>query len=297
MGSIKTTDTSGPQDGGSHVPDGSEIREGVRAVVRGKVWLVGAGPGDPELLTLKAVRALSEAEVVAYDELVSEEILALAPATAERIPVGRRAGGCRHHEARIHPAVIARAMEGRTVVRLKGGDPFVFGRGGEEAEELAAARIPFEVVPGISAALGAAASTNIPLTHRDAAASVTLATAHLASDDPEEAARFVSSLPHDGTLVLYMGLGTLGRTLGALVAHGRAASTPAAAVSRATRVDQRVVTGTLGTLAALVAEAALPSPTLIIVGDVVAHAVVSPASFAGAALEVGDPGVIRRRGA
>jgi uroporphyrin-III C-methyltransferase len=274
----------------------SSLRDGVRPIRRGKVWLVGAGPGDPELLTLKAVRALGEADVVAYDELVSEAILALAPAHAERIPVGRRARGCRHHEARIHPLVLERAMEGRTVVRLKGGDPLVFGRGGEEAEELAAARIPFEIVPGISAALGAAASTHIPLTHRDAAQSVTFATAHLANregahreeDRDEEALRFVASLPPDGTLVLYMGLGTLERTLAAMVANGRSPETPAAAISRATLPDQRVVKGTLRTLAALVAEASLAAPTLIIVGDVVARAVESPAACAsvvGASLE------------
>jgi len=146
---------------------GAEIREdGVRPVRRGKVWLVGAGPGDPELLTLRAHRLVAGASVVAYDELVPEAILALVPPRAERIAVGRRAGGCRHHEARIHPLVVLRALEGHDVVRLKGGDPFVFGRGGEEAEELAAARVPFEVVPGVSAALGAAASAHIPLTLR-----------------------------------------------------------------------------------------------------------------------------------
>src|ERR1700733_10348284 len=136
----------------------SERQEGVRAVLRGKVWLVGAGPGDPELLTVRAHRLLTQARVVAFDELVSPAVLALVPADAERIPVGRRAGGCRHHEARIHPLIVVRALEGRDVVRVKGGDPFVFGRGGEEGEELEAARVPFEVVPGISAAMGAAAS-------------------------------------------------------------------------------------------------------------------------------------------
>src|SRR5271165_5295135 len=156
---------------------------GVRLIRRGKVWLVGAGPGDPELLTVRAHRLLASARVVAYDELVAPEILAIAPDDAERIPVGRRAKGCRHHEARIHPLVIERALEGKDVVRLKGGDPFVFGRGGEEAEELAAARIPFDVVPGISAALGAAASAHIPLTHREASQSVTFATAHGAGED------------------------------------------------------------------------------------------------------------------
>src|ERR1019366_344802 len=158
-------------------------RDGVRQVRRGRVWLVGAGPGDPELLTVRAHRLITGAGVLAYDELVSPAILALAPASAERIPVGRRAAGCRHHEARIHPLVVLRALAGHEVVRLKGGDPMVFGRGGEEAEELEAARVPFEVVPGISAALGAAASAGIPLTHRDCASSVTLATAHAAGPD------------------------------------------------------------------------------------------------------------------
>ena len=254
------------------------LREGVRAIRRGKVWLVGAGPGDPELLTIKAARVIAGADVLAYDELVSDEILALAPASAERIPVGRRAGGCRHHEARIHPAVIERALEGHRVVRLKGGDPFIFGRGGEEAEELAAARVPFEIVPGISAALGAAASTHIPLTHRDVAASVTFATAHLATD--AEGPAFVASLPPRGTLVLYMGLGGLERTFAALITHGRPPETPAAAISRATLPDQRVVKGTLATLPARVRDAALPAPTLLIIGEVVARAVESPAMTA-----------------
>src|SRR6185312_5047192 len=141
-----------------------------------------------ELLTVKAARVLARAQVVAYDELVPSAILDLARRDAERIPVGRRARGCRHHEARIHPAVIERALAGLDVVRVKCGDPYVFGRGGEEAEELAAARVPFEVIPGVTAALGAAASAHVPLTHRDCASSVTFATAHLASDDPDEAA-------------------------------------------------------------------------------------------------------------
>src|SRR5580693_1753973 len=161
----------------------SSQADGVRVIRRGKVWLVGAGPGDVELLTVRAHRLLAVARVVAHDELVSPAVLAVAPPDAELIAVGRRAGGCRHHEARIHPLVLERALEGKDVVRLKGGDPLVFGRGGEEAEELAAARIPFEFVPGISAALGAAATANIPLTHRECSASVTLVTAHAAQGD------------------------------------------------------------------------------------------------------------------
>lgn len=241
----------------------------------GKVWLVGAGPGDPELLTLKAVRALREADVVAYDELISDEILAMAPPHAERIPVGRRANGCRHHDEKIHPIVIERALEGRVVVRLKGGDPMIFGRGGEEAEELAAAGVPFEIVPGISAALGAAASTGIPLTHREAAASVTFATAHASKGDGDP--KLAVTVPITGTVVLYMGLGRLAETAASLIAAGRAPSTPVAVVSHATRPTQRTVTGTLDTIVERVAAAALPGPALIVVGDVVARAVASAA--------------------
>jgi uroporphyrin-III C-methyltransferase len=215
-------------------------QDGVRVVRRGKVWLVGAGPGDPDLLTVKALRLVSRAKVLAYDELVSPEILALAPASAERIPVGRRAAGCRHHEARIHPLVVLRALDGNEVVRLKGGDPFVFGRGGEEAEELAAARVPFEVVPGISAALGAAASTGIPLTHREVSSSVTFATAHAAEGEPD-----LRIGVQEGTVVFYMGLGRLEMTCESIIAGGRRGETPAAVVSHATRPDQKMVVGTL----------------------------------------------------
>jgi uroporphyrin-III C-methyltransferase len=251
--------------------------EGVRAIQRGKVWLVGAGPGDPELLTIRAHRLITQARVVAFDELVSPAVLALAPADAERIPVGRRAGGCRHHEARIHPLVVVRAVEGQDVVRLKGGDPFVFGRGGEEAEELEAARVPFEVVPGISAALGAAASAGIPLTHRECASSVTLATAHAQSEDGEPLPNGEGALT-EGTMVFYMGLGRIEATCAALIAAGRAAATPAAAVSRATLPDQRVVVGTLGNVAERVRAARLEAPALLIVGQVVARRVTSPAA-------------------
>jgi uroporphyrin-III C-methyltransferase len=246
----------------------------------GKVWLVGAGPGDPELLTLKAARALAEADVVAYDELISEQILAMAPAHAERIPVGRRANGCRYHEDKIHPVVIERAHEGKIVVRLKGGDPMVFGRGGEEAEELAAAGIPFEVVPGISAALGASAATGIPLTHREAAASVTFATAHAAKDDGDP--KLAVTVPITGTVVLYMGLGRLAQTARDLINAGRSPETPVAVIAHATRPTQRTVIGTLETIADDVARAALPAPALIVVGEVVGRAVASPVPLAAA---------------
>jgi uroporphyrin-III C-methyltransferase len=248
--------------------------EGVRTRVRGKVWLVGAGPGDPELLTVKAARVLAEADVVCHDELVSHAILDLAPTRAERIPVGRRARGCVHNADRIHPVVIERALEGKRVVRLKGGDPFVFGRGGEEAEELAAARVPFEIVPGISAALGAAASTGIPLTHRDASASVTLATAHASRGDGDP--DLARTVPDAGTVVLYMGLGRLAETVRALVAAGRGLDTKVAVIEKATLPDQRVVDGTLADIDARVREAGIEPPALVIVGDVVGRRVESP---------------------
>jgi uroporphyrin-III C-methyltransferase len=250
--------------------------DGVRPIRRGKVWLVGAGPGDPELLTVRAHRLLASAAVVAYDELVPAGVLAIAPASAERIPVGRRAGGCRHHEARIHPLIVERALEGKDVVRLKGGDPFVFGRGGEEAEELAAARIPFEVVPGISAALGAAAAAGIPLTHRECAAGVTLVTAHAARAGEGEL-DLLASVPREGTLVFYMGLGRLEETCAALVVGGRSPETPAAVMSRATLPGARLVVGTIATIAARARESNLEAPALLVVGEVVTRRVESPA--------------------
>jgi uroporphyrin-III C-methyltransferase len=252
--------------------------DGVRPVRRGKVWLVGAGPGDPELLTVRAHKLVVSARIVAFDELVAPAILALVPADAERIAVGRRAGGCRHHEARIHPLIVVRALEGKDVVRLKGGDPFVFGRGGEEAEELAAARVPFEVVPGVSAALGAAASTGIPLTHRDCASSVTLATAHAAGEEGAGAPHLLANVPPTGTVVFYMGLGRIEATCRVLVAGGRPPHTPAAVVSRATFPDERMVAGTLADIAVRAREAALEAPALLVVGEVVARRVVSPAA-------------------
>ena len=247
---------------------------GVRLAPRGRVFLVGAGPGDPELLTIRAHRLLSNADVVAYDELVAPEILALAPPGAELIPVGRRRGTCPEAPA-IHPLVLERALAGRDVVRIKGGDPMIFGRGGEEAAQLAALHIPFELVPGVSAALGAASTAGIPLTHRDASSSVSFVTAHKKHDaeDDDDLARRV---PREGTVVLYMGLSTLRETARTLIAAGRAPSTPVAVVSHATLPTQREVIADLATIADAVDAAALPAPALVIVGDVVDRRVVSP---------------------
>jgi len=271
------TEPSGAHRAGDASDSGDARRDGT-----GTVWLVGAGPGDPELLTVRAHRLITAASIVAYDELVSPEILGLAPRDAELVPVGRRGGGCRHHDAKIHPRVVELALAGRDVVRLKGGDPFVFGRGGEEAEELAAAGIAFGVVPGISAALGAAASLHVPLTHRACASSVTFATGHAAEPPPGGGARSSGpdgepSAPSRGTYVFYMGIAQLEERVAELVRAGFRPSTPAAVVASATTPRERSVVGTLETIAPLVRAADLRPPALVIVGEVVARRVASPA--------------------
>lgn len=238
-----------------------------KAIPRGHVHLVGAGPGDPDLLTLHAHRLITTARILAYDELVSREVLDLAP-QAEKIAVGRRKGTAPNAPS-IHPDIVARALAGHDVVRLKGGDPMIFGRGAEEAAELASLRIPFSIVPGISAALGAAASTGIPLTHRDAASAVTFATSQLRGGETRS---LLDRVPREGTVVLYMGMSTLREVASRLVAEGhRDPHTPVAVVSHATLPDERSVTGTLATIADAVENAALPAPALVIIGDVVAH--------------------------
>jgi uroporphyrinogen III methyltransferase / synthase len=241
----------------------------VRKGARGTVFLVGAGPGNPELLTVRAHALVTSARIVAHDELVSEAILALVPQGAELIRVGRRRGTSPEAPA-MHPAVLARALDGLDVVRLKGGDPLVFGRGGEEAEQLDALGIPFEIVPGVSAALGAAASTGIPLTHRDAASSVTFATGH-GRHDP-------TGSPGGGTIVFYMGLATLRETARALIVEGRDAHTPVAVISHATLSTERTVIATLDAIADAVESASLEAPAIVIVGDVVARRVVPSAA-------------------
>ncbi len=229
----------------------------------GRVALVGAGPGDPGLLTVRALELLRSAEVVAYDELVSEAILALVPAGIELLAVGRRSGRG-HTDYRLHPDVLARAREGKAVVRLKAGDPMVFGRGAEEAEELVAAGIPFEIVPGISAALGAAAYAGIPLTHRDHAGQVLFVTGHRKGGEiklPDAAA--------DRTVVLYMGARNLAANLATMVGEGWSPSTPAALVIAATTADERTIIGTLATLAERAGAVPAELPALVIVGEVV----------------------------
>lgn len=240
----------------------------------GIVHLVGAGPGDPELLTLRALRLIEEAEVIVHDDLVSAEILAHARVDALRIPVGKRQGRPSTPQAEIEDLLVGHAMAGRRVVRLKGGDPFVFGRGGEEIEALRAAGIAFTVVPGITAALGCAAAIDLPLTHRDHASALTLATGH------DRAGR-TPPLPAERrhTLALYMGTRAASRVAEGLIAEGRDPGTPVAVIENGTRPDQRVAFGTLDGLGDLVADGRGEGPALIVIGETVALARGAPAEL------------------
>lgn len=235
----------------------------------GRVFLVGAGPGDPELLTLKAARLIAAAEVVVYDRLVSAEILALAAPAALMIPVGKEP---RHHpvpQDEINRILVGEARAGRTVVRLKGGDPFVFGRGSEEAAALAAAGLRCEVIPGITAAQGAAASTGIPLTHRGVATSVRFITGHCRSDEPL-AFDWSGLTDRFTTLVVYMGASSIAEIASALIASGRDAATPVLAIARATTRDERRLFAELGSIARRMDETHFAGPVLFIIGEVVA---------------------------
>jgi uroporphyrin-III C-methyltransferase / precorrin-2 dehydrogenase / sirohydrochlorin ferrochelatase len=233
----------------------------------GEVTLVGAGPGDPELLTLKALRALQDADVIFHDRLVPEGLLDMARRDAARISVGKAAGGIGSTQEEINALLIEHARQGKRVVRLKGGDPFIFGRGGEELEALAKAQISFSVIPGVTAAAGCAAYAGIPLTHRDYAHSVTFVTGHADGEGRQPDWR---ALAKPGlTAVFYMGLARVEQIAARLVAHGAAASTPAAVIAQGTLQDQRVVTGTLATIAAVAAASDIQSPALLVVGEVV----------------------------
>ena len=234
---------------------------------RGEVFLVGTGPGDPDLLTVKAARLIREAEVVLYDNLVTEEIMALVPATAERIYVGKKRSDHAMRQEAINELLVELAKKGRRVLRLKAGDPFVFGRGGEEIETLGASGVRFEVVPGITAALGAASYAGIPLTHRDYAQSCVFVTGN--TQDGALNVDWAAIVRPRQTVVIYMGFQNLDELCRELVAHGLAPATPAAMVQQATTSAQRVVSADLATLADRAHEAGLEPPTLIIVGEVV----------------------------
>ncbi len=234
----------------------------------GEVTLVGAGPGDPELLTLKALRTLQDADVILHDRLVPAAVLDFARRDALRICVGKSAGGVSTAQSDINELMIEHARQGRRVVRLKGGDPFVFGRGGEELEALTRAGISYSVVPGITAAIGCAAYAGIPLTHREYAHSVSFVTGHADQDGSEPDWRALS-VP-GATAVFYMGLARLDHIVEKLLEHGAIPSRPAALIAQGTTLNQRVITATLATIRDASCGANLASPTLLVVGEVVA---------------------------
>ena len=237
----------------------------------GVVHIVGAGPGDPELLTLKALRLIQSADVILHDRLVSDEILALARRDADRLFVGKEKSNHAVAQKDIEARMIALAREGKIVVRLKGGDPFVFGRGGEELEAVRAAGIGAFVTPGITAAIGCAAATGMALTHRDHAQAVTFVTGHAKEDaDPDLDWAALAALKN--TLVVYMGVGKAGAIENNLITHGRAASTPVAVIENGTRENQIIVKGQLGELASLVAKGGIKGPALLVIGEVAALA-------------------------
>jgi uroporphyrin-III C-methyltransferase/precorrin-2 dehydrogenase/sirohydrochlorin ferrochelatase len=233
----------------------------------GEVVLVGAGPGDPGLLTLRALRALQNADVILFDRLVSAEVLDLARRDAQRINVGKTAGSAQISQDEINALLVQLAQQGKRVCRLKGGDPFIFGRGGEELEALAAAGVRFEVVPGVTAAAGCAAYAGIPLTHRDHAQSLVFVTGHVKAEG-DDAIDWGQLARPAQTVVFYMGLGSLEQILQRLREHGAPESRAAAVVEQGTRATQRVVTGTLSDLARKAHDEAVQSPALLIVGEV-----------------------------
>ncbi|GAC1310837.1 MAG: siroheme synthase CysG [Steroidobacteraceae bacterium] len=258
---------AGDERGAQRIAQGLLAKTAAAPAARGSVALVGAGPGDPELLTLKALRALQDADVILHDRLVADAILDYARRDASLICVGKTAGGSSTAQSDINALLIRHAAEGKRVVRLKGGDPFIFGRGGEELEALAGAHIDFSVIPGITAAAGCAAYAGIPLTHREHAHSVAFVTGHAGTNGKEPDWRTLAR--PGGTIVFYMALGRLDHIALKLREHGAAASLPAALVTHGTLPHQRVVTATLETLVEAAAAADVGSPALLIVGEVV----------------------------
>jgi uroporphyrin-III C-methyltransferase len=232
----------------------------------GRVVLVGAGPGDPDLITVRGAKALGEADVIVFDRLAAPALLELAPESAERVYVGKEPGRAAMPQAAISALLVERALAGATVVRLKGGDPFLFGRGGEEVRACGETGVPVEVVPGITSALAAPAAIGVPVTHRGVARSVAVVTASAAHG---EAADLGPVATATDTLVVLMAAAALRRTCAALVEAGRASDTPAAIVQWATTPDQRTVVGSLSTLPSLAREASIGPPATLVVGEVV----------------------------
>ena len=235
--------------------------------MNGKVFLVGAGPGDPGLLTVRAAELIASADLIAVDALVSVEVMARIPTGTDVVYVGKRAGAHAMPQEEINALLIAEARKGKRVVRLKGGDPFVFGRGAEEAEELTAAGIPVEIVPGISSAIAGPAYAGIPVTHRRFSTSLTIVTAH--ESEASTGIAWPTLAERNGTVVFLMGLGHLPMIVRNLREHGVPDDKPVAVISKATTPQQRTVDGTLANIVQRVADASLEAPAVIVVGDVV----------------------------
>ncbi|MBM7649811.1 uroporphyrin-III C-methyltransferase [Bacillus ectoiniformans] len=234
----------------------------------GKVWLVGAGPGDPELITVKGLRAIQEADVILYDRLISEELLDYAKTDAELIFCGKLPNYHHLQQETINYFLMKHAKKGKKVTRLKGGDPFVFGRGGEEAEFLAKHNVSFEIVPGITSGIAAPAYAGIPVTHRDYSASFAIVTGHRRKGENEDL-KWASLANGIDTLAIYMGVKNLPYIQEQLIGHGKSPDTPAALIHWGTTNEQRTVTGTLETIAEVAAREQMENPSMIIIGEVV----------------------------
>ncbi len=235
----------------------------------GKVYLLGAGPGDPELITVKAVRILKEADVILYDALVGPGIQQYFNHAAELIDVGKRADKHTVPQGEMNRMLVEQARKHKIVARLKGGDPYVFGRGGEEAEELVKNDIPFEVVPGITSVISVPAAASIPVTHRDWSSSLTVITGHEDPTKGESALNFRSLAAMNGTLVILMGVSRLGDNVKALLDNGKPADTPVAIIEKGTTPEQRVTTGTLGTITGIAEKRNVEAPAIVVIGNVV----------------------------
>lgn len=234
----------------------------------GKVYIVGAGPGDPNLITVKGLKCIQEADVILYDRLVNKELLAYAKPDAELIFVGKLPNYHGVIQDRIHQLLVAHSRKGKVVTRLKGGDPFVFGRGAEEAEVLANANIQFEIVPGITAGIAAPAYAGIPVTHRDIASSFAIVTGHM-REGKDDSIKWEALATGIDTLAIYMGVGNLQYICEQLTKHGRPATTPVALIHWGTTAAQQTVTGTLETIVEIVVNGKIQNPSMIVVGEVV----------------------------
>jgi uroporphyrinogen III methyltransferase/synthase len=236
---------------------------------KGKVYLVGAGPGDPDLLSIKALKIIRKAEVIVYDRLVEKSILKLIPKTTEKIYVGKRSGRHTVPQDKIHEILVEETRKGKTVVRLKGGDPFLFGRGGEEAQELRREDIPFEVIPGITSALAAPAYAGIPITHRDYASSIAIVTGHEDPTKPESRVKWDRLATSVDTIIVLMGMEKLGAIVERLIKGGRDPKTDVAIIEWGTTKRQRTTVGTLGNIVEKTRAKKVKPPAIIVIGDVV----------------------------